>query len=1055
MIVRGNAEEPRCGLAGPNAAVPADGPLTSLPDDDGRLSPPLRLTPALVDPQLRLLPTQEMDWPDFERLLLRVAREVRGLRAVSLFGTSGQAQDGLDVIGLNAAGEPEGVQGKKYQRFTATNVDAAVTKYVDGSLPFPVRHLAIGVSCEAHERAVVERLIALNRQHEAVTIELWDRQRLSEMLRDRPDIVIEFFGQATADSFCAPHVISPIAVPGPDAVRTADAVALGPASSGDASEDLTAAAAAEADDPGLALAHLQRAQSHLEAAGFPSHAAVLDERAVGLLIRLGRTADAARLLLDRFWQAVADGRSHEMERAARALEQLTAGVADDADNGARDMVASSARTAAAAVAVVQDPLGTAPTWDDMPTESPSPQDRARLVLLAVETALADGGASWSAGCASELLALAGDVQQSPLGVRLELAAAEASGEWYALLHRARTRAMPRELAALVLARRGRYLAVRGAHARADEAWVEAVEQACLAGHNADAANWLYSRRILASRYSALMDDLYHPLAVALDRRPTQPLVAGAASRPRERALEALQRGKHRAAALALRQHLRDAVVGASWQDEHDARGLLADLHAQTGDAGLAAEQLILAGEAKRAHEIGKATGEVYLDIRHHLSAPTYWTCAAAFQLVAAQADLVPDAHVQEVADQALAVLDAAADRTLVDTPLFAPSVRLSAHEALAGLAGRLSQDQAERLLARLGPFADAEPGRGWDTDDAHAETCGRIGRAHPALLEQAADQLVRVFVRASHAVRPDARDLLSDNIALVEDRLRALVETNTDAAELIAFVRPEQVDPAQMETAAGRLTAPLTNGPGKYSIGTGAVGDSVIAAGLPAARRAALVEQQLERARSPHEAARDRSSYLLAGANLASDLDEADFERLLPQALELVVDPPKSLADAMMSQFSHPLGAFRVSGGHDSRPAAAFLAARLARTPEQRDKARQSALALIGADGQADYHVTRALQVLREDLERDVPLLVGLGWALRSLAAIVWVGSDALEPAIGERLATDPDPRVRRALADALARRPADDRTARVRLILTDDPRHSVRSLLEGTSSGG
>lgn len=241
-----------------------------------------------MNPQLRLLPTHEMEWPDFERLLLRVAREVRGLRAVSLFGNSGQAQDGLDVVSINSSGDHEGVQGKKYQRFTVGDLDAAVAKFVDGTLPFIVRHLAVGVSCEAHERTIVERLMALNKEHADVAVELWDRQRLSEMLRNRPDIVIEFFGASTAESFCAPHDVLPIPVPGPDAVSTADAVALGATSSGEAGRALAAAEAAEAADPGDALAYVHEAQRLLTEAGFPAHAAVLDERVVALLTRLGR-----------------------------------------------------------------------------------------------------------------------------------------------------------------------------------------------------------------------------------------------------------------------------------------------------------------------------------------------------------------------------------------------------------------------------------------------------------------------------------------------------------------------------------------------------------------------------------------------------------------------------------------------------------------------------------------------------------------------------------------------------------------------------------------------
>lgn len=89
----------------------------------------------------------------------------------------------------------------------------------------------------------------------------------------------------TAESFWAPHVVSLIAVPGVDAVSTADAVALGPASSGDAGRELAAASAAETDDPAGALTHLREAQKHLEEARFASHAAVLDGRVVELLIR--------------------------------------------------------------------------------------------------------------------------------------------------------------------------------------------------------------------------------------------------------------------------------------------------------------------------------------------------------------------------------------------------------------------------------------------------------------------------------------------------------------------------------------------------------------------------------------------------------------------------------------------------------------------------------------------------------------------------------------------------------------------------------------------------
>ena len=242
----------------PDEAAGCD--LVPVDQDDPRLGPPSRLTEAAVDPRLRLLPTHEMEWPDFARLLLRLAREVRGLRALSLFGVTGQAQDGLDAIGMNASDEVEGVQGKRYAAFGVTDLNAAVAKFTEGSLPFSVRHLFVGVASSAHERSLVERVIELNQQLAPLKIELWDRDRISELLRGRPEIVLEFFGAATTTSFCVPYTIGRVEVPGPDAVTLADAVLAGPASAGQARVELEKAKDARAGDPAAALEHLKNTQ---------------------------------------------------------------------------------------------------------------------------------------------------------------------------------------------------------------------------------------------------------------------------------------------------------------------------------------------------------------------------------------------------------------------------------------------------------------------------------------------------------------------------------------------------------------------------------------------------------------------------------------------------------------------------------------------------------------------------------------------------------------------------------------------------------------------------
>ena len=166
--------------------------------------------------------------------------------------------------------------------------------------------------------------------------------------------------------------------------------------------------------------------------------------------------------------------------------------------------------------------------------------------------------------------------------------------------------------------------------------------------------------------------------------------------------------------------------------------------------------------------------------------------------------------------------------------------------------------------------------------------------------------------------------------------------------------------------------------------------------------------------------------------------------------ISLVQDATESEIDRADQTLAHPLGAIRVNNNiGDERPAGAFLAARLARTPEQKAAARDAAVQLLGATDDGDYWSTRALQVLTDDLTpRVVPLLATLGWPLRSLAAIVWAKSDNLDSSLGVSLSKDPDQRVRRALAGALATVPASPRTAPARQHLAADPRFSVRSTL-------
>jgi hypothetical protein len=231
----------------------------------------------------------------------------------------------------------------------------------------------------------------------------------------------------------------------------------------------------------------------------------------------------------------------------------------------------------------------------------------------------------------------------------------------------------------------------------------------------------------------------------------------------------------------------------------------------------------------------------------------------------------------------------------------------------------------------------------------------------------------------------------------------------------------------------------------------------MLARRLPPGRRAEIIRAQLERCQFPCEAALNRRDYLLAAANLTDDLPEAESDELFDAVISMVQDAAESEIDKADRMLAHPLGAMRVKNNiGDESPAAAFLAARLACTPEQRAAARDTALRLLGATEDGDYWSTRALQVLTDDLPPEiVPALATLGWPLRSLAAIVWAKAGNPGSSLGAVLANDPDQRVRCALEGALAAVPPSPRTDPVRQQLSADPRFTVRSALYKAERSG
>lgn len=1021
--------------------------------DDPLLRPPDATVEPSVDPQLEHLPFDQLTWENFERLLLRVAKDVEGLRNVQLFGDRGQRQKGLDVIGINSDTKVEGIQSKRKKTFTTTDLDAAVKKYTDATFPFPFSRLAIGVSKQVAEREIVEHLIDLNVSLAPLVIELWDRDALSRMLRQHPQIVTEFFTAGTATRFCGEHKVIAVEIAGTDAVATADAVMRGPLTIVGGYDKLKTADQIAKDEPGEALTLYRDVQKGLSAAGFPAHAAEFDERVAHLLVATGSDDEAVALIMDRLWIAERADDWVSAQTAARTLRSL-AGLPEfgpaKPGAGSSPILVAAARVAEFVADHLHQPV---PVKMDLPVEELKqllPRDRAQTVLFAAERALSDDAIDWLEQHTQLLSDSASEVKTSheDVALRLELAVTEVTGEWNALLHRART-STRRDLGALTLARYARYVMWRGDHDGANQSWAEAINNACLAHRHEDATNWLYSQRFVINRHVPVFGDQWHPLARSLSDLPSRPRLVTSTSSSRENALAALRNDEKRLAAVHLRRYRCDAIRSGALAEEIDARRLLGGLYAETNQPALAARQMILGHDYEAACSLASSFGDSYLDVFDLIASPVSWVVATAFEFLGAEADLIPDASVSALIDAALSAIESVNSGARADSPIYSPQISRSAYRLIGALSERLSDEHAAAALENLSGHVEAEEHRPWRTDESHIPIAAGIAMTNSdEIAARALDHLIGLYARDAHPFDLNAKEALRKNFHAVQPRLRKLADGgHHDAPALLALADEENVDPEQARAAAERLKKPTSNSSGRYGVGTRAVDDSLLARSLPVAERAACIDMLLQNARSPFEGTSNRQTYLLAAANLSEGLPTEQRKHYLADIVDFVGNPPPSEPDILNASMTNPLGGMRWEGNLDSRPAAVFSAAFLAESTAEKAQVRDLAIQLIGVAGEHDHYLARTLRRIGTDLDDIAPLLAQSGWAMRSVAAITWAKSSSLSAEMGERLSRDPDPRVRRALATAIKEYPGSH-TDQIRTALQSDPRWSVRSIM-------
>ncbi|WP_458115676.1 hypothetical protein [Arthrobacter sp. D2-10] len=642
--------------------------------------------------KLELLPFNALSWEDFERLQWRVMHDVEGLRHAQLYGDRGQAQYGLDIVALAPDGIGVALQSKKYRKFGAAEIKSAVNKFRTTERPFSIDRLIIGVARSVRSTGAIEELAEQKKTLHPISLELWDEQRLSYLLRGRPDIVIEFFGLPTAEAFCLPFKLDVTSVPAAEVVAIQEAMARTPEVTTGAQQDFDDAAATS--DPAEGLRLIEAGQAKLRDAGFAPHAAQHDKDRIRLLASVGRAGEAARHILDDFWAALDQGLSGTAQITQSRLDELSKCATKDGT------VELYRRISQVAIDLYLNPVAHVPEIDRL--RIGDPVDQVRLALLAGETALSNDDMPWLSKAVplfTELSAVSSI--DRVLRTRSRLLLSEATGDWSELLSDARRLKLGHDLLGLVTARYARRCALDQKFQEADFAWEEASGYATLARQWGEASTWIFSRRAFRARWKPFTSNELLPLQTAIREMGTSSPIVPAAEGAYEDSLAALNDNKLRSAAISAQRALRDAVTASDWVREERARRALASILIESDEPALAARHLARAGATKAMEVLGKDHPREFIDVIDDLAAPNYWTVSTIYRLLATQADVIPDVLVDTVSEHLFDELTAAETGSKPDLRAFATSRYNNAVKVLAGIADRLDADRANKALSHF------------------------------------------------------------------------------------------------------------------------------------------------------------------------------------------------------------------------------------------------------------------------------------------------------------------------------------------------------------------
>ncbi len=645
--------------------------------------------------------------------------------------------------------------------------------------------------------------------------------------------------------------------------------------------------------------------------------------------------------------------------------------------------------------------------------------RVLAATLLAEHAVAAGQAGIVRARAEVLNGIADEAAWDEAGrladARLRACVADATQDWAALARSARTSYPPR-VAALLLARHGRHLAITQDPQAAIDRYNDAIEKATEAGAFADAADWQYAIRLIRITYSVgTLADLDEPHRLALASQAAgDDSVLPSPVPELDLVLSDMLDSRLPDALAALRRYRRHAVALADWRAEREAGTRLGDVYAAAGEPVTAIRQYIAGGDTEQLTKIAGQLPEepLPLPVPEDLAGKPPWERAASYVIAGSAADLLTD---PDAAGWAAATLDEFTRTPPVPSLTVSPG--LEACKAFGHLAGAATEEQARQFLGVAEPWLEREPNHYRHTDAAHAEALVRIAGAHPALRQDAVSQMCRALVAdqrmAEIVLNSGARSLRAEPAVVSAVCAEPARDGNMYAALaiIVAGKDPTPAVPAA-QRMLGAVTSPRVRVPGLVEFGGGWQEAAALSRALPLPDRARLADALIAVISDTDEPAVNRQLALAGLASVGRHLSDPDRDRFFPVALQAArgnldnSTDDEALPAGKLERFRIVMGdpAFRFDG--------LLAAAALASTPGQYESVIDLAYELMPHASPRQANSLASALALLPDASRALldprSLAAHESEWIRSTAARLWCAAAGQPPQVGHRLATDP-----------------------------------------------